>query len=157
MVNILGSLLQQFMLKLGSVPQEVRSACELHTKEMSSPTVSEYLALLQSMTSSFSTSFIVIDALDELSRSVSTSQSLITLLQFLPPSVRLCVTSRPIPSLSPEIDAFAKIEIVAQRQDLAQYVSGFMAQNTRLRQILADDADMKSDIAKSVLDNSQGM
>ncbi|KAJ5597420.1 hypothetical protein N7537_007504 [Penicillium hordei] len=157
LVNLLGSLLQQLILKLGTAPQEVRSACELHSREMSRPTASEYLLLLQSLTSRFPGTFIVIDALDELSPSESTSQLLITMLQSLQPSTRLLVTSRPIPSTSRNLSDFAKIEIVAQRQDIARYVKGFMAQNARLTQILADDLEMRDDLAEKVVNNTQGM
>lgn len=157
LANLLGSLLQQLILQLGSAPPEVRSACELHTRAMSKPTASEYLLLLQSLVPRFPAVFIVVDALDELSTSASISDMLVTMLQSLQPVVRLLVTSRPIPSMNRKLSAFAKIEIVAQRQDIARYVQGFVAQNARLTQILAGDMKMRDDIAERVANNTQGM
>jgi hypothetical protein len=94
LADLIGSLLQQILLRQTNISDEVRALFERHSLQKTRPTVGQLSTLLQSESRPLSKFFIVIDALDEC-HSDKTACNLLEDLQTLGPAMRLLVTARP--------------------------------------------------------------
>jgi hypothetical protein len=116
------------------------------------------MALLQTEVKTYSSVFIVIDALDECSDGVQ--KELMGKIQSLT-SVKLLVTSRPILSIEHNLCADAKLEITAKDSDINAYLENKLSSPhaDMLRRLISKPSSLisKEDIMNRVAMKAQGM
>jgi hypothetical protein len=66
-LNLLSSISKQFALQHKQLPEQLKELYVKHKNGQSSPSMEDYLKLLNTQSNGFRRSFIVVDALDELS------------------------------------------------------------------------------------------
>jgi hypothetical protein len=112
--------------------------------------------LLQYEVSSFSKVFVVIDALDECLENDGTRESLIAEIKKLQPSIHLLVTSRHIASIEREFEKAARLEILANDEDIRRYLGGRIERG-RLKLHIRADPTLKHVIVNTLVGNARGM
>jgi hypothetical protein len=119
--DLLGSLLQQLVMRKAILSPKIRHVYRTHMKSGTRPTVDTLSALLQSESQACSAVFIVLDALDEF-REVS-QHSLLRVVENLGSALRLLITARPsIQSISKMFPDATRMEIRAIDEDIQNYV-----------------------------------
>lgn len=66
-LNLLSSISKQFALQHKQLPEQLKELYVKHENGQSSPSMEDYINLLKTLSNGFRRSFIVVDALDELS------------------------------------------------------------------------------------------
>ena len=99
--------------------------------------------------------FIVIDALDEVSESADIRTVLLEELRSCP--VNLLVTSRHDPTIRRQLSEAQHLEIHATDEDIRSYVSGRMALEDRLSRLIPSVSSLKEDIPARIVGSAKGM
>lgn len=154
-VNLISSLLQQLVEQQSSVPDEVRSLWEEHTRRRTRPCLAECSRLLQSTASAFSEIFIVIDALDESSE--ITRDDLIAEIQKLPSHLHLMATSRHNPNIEQLFNGSIQLEIQAHDADVKAYIRTQIDKRERLKKFVRADPRLQGMIETKLASKAQGM
>ena len=155
--KLLASLVRQFAQRLPSLPVEIRNMYNQHTKEMTRPSLAEYLRLLHMVVRMFSQAFLLVDALDECKEEDGARERFLAALKKLSTGVHLVVTSRWIPAIESEFSEALKLEIRADSEDVAQYVRSRVATTPRLMRHVVADPMLESMISRKIADNCHGM
>ena len=155
--NLIASLLRQFVQRLPSLPEEIRNMYKQYNKEQTRPSLAEYLHLLHKVARMFSQAFLLVDALDECKEEDGARERLLAALRQLSGSFRLVVTSRWIPAIESELSEALKLEIRADNEDVARYVSSRVATTPRLMRHVVADPNLESIISRKIADNCHGM
>lgn len=129
--DILASTLKQLCQRLGSLPQDVAELWQRHKANKTRPSIPEISKCIHSIASTLSTTFIVVDALDECQheqRRTRFLDEIFRLQDVTPPAVSIFATSRLIPDIMEQFHArtSAKLEICATRHDVERYIEGNM-------------------------------
>ncbi len=155
--NLIASLLRQFAQRLPSLPEEIRDMYKQHTKEKTRPSLAEYLRLLHMVVQMFSQAYLLVDAIDECNEEDGARKSFLAALKELSAGVRLVVTSRWVPAIESEFSEALKLEIRADREDVARYVKSRVATTPRLMRHVVADPMLESMISRKIADNCHGM
>lgn len=99
--------------------------------------------------------FIVIDALDEVSESADIRTVLLEELRSCP--VNLLVTSRHDPTIRRQFSEAQHCEIHATDEDIRSYVSGRMALEIRLSRLIRSVPSLEDDIPARIVGSAKGM
>jgi hypothetical protein len=155
-VNLIGSLLKQFLQERPTIPDDVKRLYYGHYRRGIKPTHDEITQALQSEIRSYSKTFIVVDALDECSDS-EIWKGLLKELRSLYGNINLMITSRYLPAIEREFDRggmFSKsirLEIRATDRDVRKYLEGQMFQLANcVSKNMSLQEDIKNDIVKAV-------
>ena len=159
-VNMIGSLLSQFVLEAAQIPLEIQQAFELKKRGHQALRLPDLLKLFVETITSIERVYICFDAMDELLPD-NRSELLRALRQIIrdAPNIRLFLTGRP--HIREELDKyFSKgaytIHIVADQGDIARYVSRKMEDDDDRDPGLMPD-DLKSDILKTMIEKASEM
>ena len=154
--NLIGSLIQQLVQRNPDVPDDLRILHEAHTRnQRSTPTLTECVRLLRSQLAVFPKVFLVIDALDECD--AQTRSGLCDQLKRLPESIHLMITSRYNPELEDQIRPSARLEILANGNDIEIYLENQIEQMPRLKGHTKNDPELRGLIKRTIPDNARGM
>lgn len=154
---ILESILQQLLLVQPTIPEMIRDFHHQHTLKSTRPSLKDVSAMLSSQVRTFKKLFVVVEALDELSVSNPTRESLLDELRALQPYVHLFVTSRPsVGALNVSEDALV-IEIRADELDVSTYCAARLREERRLATWVRTDLNLQEEITRTLVSNAQGM
>jgi hypothetical protein len=155
-VNLIGSLLKQFLQERPTIPDGVKRLYHGHYRRGIKPTRDEIIQALQSEIRSYSKTFLVVDALDECSDS-EIWKGLLKELRSLYGNINLMITSRHLPAIEREFDRggmFSKsmrLEIRATDGDVRKYLEGQMFRLAScVSKTMSLQEDIKNDIVKAV-------
>lgn len=123
-IDLLASLLKRLVQGLHTLPNSMKNFYERHQREKTHPSFKEILDELQSIIAGFSTTFIIIDALDECKVSDGDQTKFISEILRLQTNTRtnLLVTSRFIPHITEKFQEGASLEIRATNEDVWRYL-----------------------------------
>jgi Cdc6-like AAA superfamily ATPase len=154
--DLVSSLLKQLVQSRPSLPQTVRNLYDLHIKKRTAPTLDELFETLQSVASTYSRVFIIIDALDECQTSGNCRTEFLSKLFALQTkmSVNMFATSRDIPEVTKIFESSLSIEIHAIQDDIDQYINGRI---TELPQFVTKRIDLKNKVIDSITKAVNGM
>ena len=154
--GLIASLLKQTLQQQQVIPTDLKEACQGHIRAGTRPKVQEMLNMLQTAMESFSRTYVIVDALDELSSQDQVRQNLLEELRGLQDvhEYNLLITSRHIPNLTLEFPEPLCLEIRASPEDVRRYVYGHM---TQLPNCVKTSMGLQESIASSVVAAVDGM
>lgn len=129
MEECLASILKQLLVKLDRMPCSIQNSYHQHKSRLSKPSIQELILMLQTVTSSYSKVYFVVDALDE----YCTAPNMLVLflneiaqLQ-LSRDVNFLATSRPnIPNTTCFFEGKPAVEICAKEEDIRKVLENEM-------------------------------
>ncbi|KAF1913123.1 hypothetical protein BDU57DRAFT_559256 [Ampelomyces quisqualis] len=154
---LLATLLQQLLQAANpSGVQVVERLREKHTARGTMPHVDELLGTLQVLVAELSTTFIVIDAMDECSASDGTRMQFLAHLRTLQinADTRLMVTSRHVPEIVDDFKLATRLEIRAHTEDIEKFLAGQLA---RLPRCIQRDAVLQQLVQTKITEAIDGM
>jgi hypothetical protein len=157
LTNLLGSIVKQLVQKLDVVPDDVFALYTQHASQKTVPGHGEFSKALQSLATSFSCRYIVIDALDECNATDSTRRLLINELQCLGPHLRLLCTSRRLGDIEEAFAASPSLEIRAVDKDVRTFLEAQISQDASLAAFCAKNRSLQSTIVGKVIEKAKGM
>lgn len=127
---LIANLLKQSLQQQPSITDEIQKTCQDHMQAGTRPSDSEIVELLQSSIQSFSRTFVIVDALDELSGHGLCRQNLLGRLLRLQATteINLLTTSRHIPALTLDFNEHTCLDVRASTADIEIYVRGRIAE-----------------------------
>lgn len=136
--SLLAALLKQLVQNRPEIATPVTQMYELHSKQGSRPPSSEILQALDSVCSSYTTIYIVVDALDECSDGDGARRELISKLRELQVKrgVQLLCTSRFISEVTQEFQSDPTLEVRANEEDVRRFVLGQMSRLPKYNELL---------------------
>jgi Cdc6-like AAA superfamily ATPase len=141
--DLLASLLKQLGMRQSPLPGSVKDLYDHHKATRTRPSVDEILRILQSVVTTYSRIFIIVDALDECQASNGCRTRFLSELFALRArhGANILATSRLIPDIVDQFKSSVRLEIRADRADVERYLEGHMGQlpsivhqNTQLRE-----------------------
>lgn len=155
-LSLLSAILKQLVQAQPSAPEAANALYELHHARGTMATVDEISNTLKVTLKSFSTVYIVVDALDECSDEHKTPLRLLERLRDLQSDgdIRLMVTSRFIPDIQEEFKLSPKLEVRASPEDVAEFVKG---QIPRLHRCVQRDDELKREVEEHIVEAVDGM
>jgi len=137
-LSLLTSLLRQLVQGRILLAGPVERLYNIHRKPKTRPSLTDISDALKQVCESSSTTYIVMDALDELEdRDVVRKQVLsrISDLQTRA-NVRLMVTTRSIPAIIQHFKSASRLEVRANRADVENYIAGRISEFPKYVQLL---------------------
>ena len=123
--------------------------------------VNDYTKLLRSVIGTFSTVYIIIDALDEFSTVDEHRQELTEVIISLYPlpatNCRIFVSSRPSSDIEALFGADAQIVIAPDKKDISAYVNTKVGDSRRFKPWLEKDHNLLARIRDAIIEKSQEM
>jgi hypothetical protein len=156
-VDLLASLLKQFIRGLPAMPESIKNFYERHKRKQTRPSFDEISKELFSVITNYSKSFIIIDALDECQVSDGDRQKFLSELFNLQTraGASLFATSRFIPEIKKKfVENNTSLEIRAHDEDVRRYLDGHMAQ---LPSFVLSSIDLQEEIKTSIIKVVGGM
>jgi hypothetical protein len=155
-VSLLSALLKQLVQSSSAIDIPIKNLYEQHIRRGTRPSFQEISTALQEVSKSFSTVYIIIDALDECPKADGTRSQLLTKLKDLQKVVdlRLMVTARPIPDIEVEFRLFPILEIRASDTDVKRFVRGQIA---RLPSCIQRDNQLQGTLEDKIVEAVDGM
>lgn len=155
-VQLLASLLKRLLERRPTLPDSTKNLYECHKSKQTRPSLKEISKELQSIITSFSTTFIAIDALDECQLSDGDESSFLSEILSLQANTRvnLFVTSRPIPRIEKQFQGCASLKIRASEEDVDRYINGRMQ---CLPSFVQKNPDMQKKIKTEIIKAVDGM
>jgi len=155
--NMLASILKQLALGRPQMPAVVERLHENHHAKQTRPSLGEVVTELHAVSSAYSKSFILVDALDECCISEGARQVFISELLHLQARVRsnIFVTSRINPQIARELgSACICVEIQASDDDVRRYLDGQMR---RLPAFVQKSVAIQEEVKRGITDVVKGM
>lgn len=153
--KMLASLARQLCTTVGSTPATLRKIYEKHEGRGTRPSIEETLSVLRDVTASYTTVFIVIDALDECQEDDGQRSKFLSQIKDLQSQrgIKLLATSRHILDIEAEFEGSPSVEILAVDDDVRRFVEGRISRSRFVRQSpeLADEAK------NGIVQSAQGM
>ena len=150
----MGSLLRQLVSQKKPFPQPLSHFHQRFKEDRAHGSTLELLLILKEVCESFEKCYIVIDAVDECSK--TTRRQVLQILNDLTSDAQLFVTSRPHSyDISQHFKSFEQIEVAASEADIWNYCINMMDANDNVLDLI--DAKLKIEVADSVSKNAQGM
>ncbi|KAI5807954.1 hypothetical protein DFH27DRAFT_289143 [Peziza echinospora] len=134
-----------------------KNEVENELKEEVVPSLGEFKKVLKYLIGDFQQIYTVIDALDEVY--TNEQRDFITALRELveSPHVRIFVTSRPIDYIKGRFSGSLQLDIVAKQEDLMALITAHLRQEQELVNLVKGNPQLQKDIAKAIVEKSQGM
>ncbi|TFK27701.1 ankyrin [Coprinopsis marcescibilis] len=153
--TILAALLRQILERYPSVLPFVQALYERHNLEQTQPDQGDLITVLLEIATSglFSSSFFVLDGLDE--ASVDVQFDLIETLESLP--IRFLLTSRPLDLLKDQVPGAVFFNIAASDADIAVLVEEKIDRIPTLRRLLRQNGNLKGEVVAKIMEKSSGM
>jgi Cdc6-like AAA superfamily ATPase len=154
-INVIGSICAQLAQSQPDLIEEVN----LHRKSgnlQNFITEKNFLQLLAKSVGKYARSYLVIDALDEFNADDTAWMSLLDAIRKFAPQLNILVTSGPHVRFDCRFAQTLRIDIVAQKMDLLDYVRASL-EHPVLHRHLATDEKLKTSIEEAIVHKSQGM
>jgi hypothetical protein len=153
---LLSALLKQLVRGQPDIATPVTHIYDHHSKRGTRPASDEVFAALQSVCSNYAIVYIVVDALDECSRTNGTRGPLIDKLRKLQikADVRLLFTSRFIPEIAQEFQSNLILEVRASEGDTRRFIA---AQIPRLPNLIIRDKELRRTVENEIVKAVDGM
>jgi hypothetical protein len=153
---LLATILKQLVRNRPSIADPVTRLYDLHTARKTRPSLEEIFGALQSVLTSYSTVYVIIDALDECTDKDGTRSQLLAKLRDLQQKtdLRLMGTSRFIPDIVREFNGMPILEIRASDADVKQFVAG---QIYRLPKCIQRDNKLQGSVQDKIVEAVDGM
>ncbi|KAI1876773.1 uncharacterized protein JN550_000845 [Neoarthrinium moseri] len=154
--KIVLSLLRQLGQAMSPLPTCFTELFDRYKTNGTRPTFEDALRTFRSVTASFSTVFVVVDALDECQSSNGCQRQLVSeLIDFNHVAgANILVTSRPLPHITQRFPDFASVEILASGEDIKKYVEGNMQD---LPGFVSRNLELQSEITNGIIKAVHGM
>ena len=120
--NLLRGFLKQIIQQSVTIPNSIKELWHKHTKGNGRPTMTELTSTLVSLLSTSERSFMVVDALDEYSKTEYKRNAFLNLLSILKEHCNIMLTSRPAVTVSDRFPKARHLEIRAREIDVRRYV-----------------------------------
>ncbi|KFX88524.1 hypothetical protein V490_07578 [Pseudogymnoascus sp. VKM F-3557] len=155
-VDLFASLLNRLLQGRSTLPNSIKALHKSHKKKQTRPSFVEISKELQSVIASFSTAFIVIDALDECRVSDGGQAKFLSEILRLQTVTKanLFVTSRFIPHIVEEFQGAVSLEIRASDGDVQRYLD---EQLPRLPPFVRRNLDIQEQIKAEIVKAVDGM
>jgi hypothetical protein len=123
-VSLLAAILKQLAQGRPSAAEPVVRLFNNHSSQKTRPSLGEVLGALQSIIASYSSVYLVIDALDECTTREDTRKQLFDRLRSLQSDadLRILVTSRKIPKIIKQFASEPTLEVRASEADIRQFL-----------------------------------
>lgn len=153
--NLMRSILRQLVEQLPALPHDVDELyTDVENRKMPE-TSGEIMQLLESVSSIFSRTFVVVDALDEL---VEVSRTKFThCLLNIKAFASVLITSRPIPAIANQFSSDLFQEISAKKEDLKAYVESEIESRASIAALVLQKPDLRPQIVSKVEEKARGM
>lgn len=124
--SMLAAILKQLVQGRPSLAEPLKRLYSQHAQKGTRPSIDEIFTTLQSVISSLSTVYIVLDALDECRNDDGTRQQLLARVRDLQSrfDVRLLTTSRFLPDIVDVFKDSVRLEVRANDDDVRRFVAG---------------------------------
>ncbi|KAH8588562.1 ankyrin repeat protein, partial [Bisporella sp. PMI_857] len=154
--DLLANLLKQLSQGTVSLPDYIKSLYNNHSKKRSRPAKNEILRTLRHAASTFSSVFIIIDALDECQVSNGCRTELLSDLFDLQEKCQtnLFATSRFLPEVDEAFKSSIHLEIRASEQDVQKYLDGHLS---LLPKFVRDNPELKNEVKCEIIKAVDGM
>jgi Cdc6-like AAA superfamily ATPase len=154
--SLFAALLKQLVESRPDIAASVKQIHDHHLKQKSRPSFDEILRILQSICSSYTTVYIIVDALDECADRDGTRGRLIDKLRELQArtDVRLLFTSRSIPEITQKFQSNLILEVRASEEDARRFVAG---QIPRLPNCIRRDDELRLTVENEIVKAVDGM
>ena len=156
-INLMASILRQLLQHRTSVPDIVTKSYHHHVSSETRPDIGETVNMLKILLAEFAQTYVVVDALDELSASGGqVRKDLLTNLRSLQKfhNLNCMMTSRSNPQIDHQLQGSLFLEIRASNEDIKKYVYGNMGDLTKSAQ---NNPKLQEVIANSIVDVVDGM
>lgn len=130
---------------------------ESHKPTGTSPSLAEYVKVLELAASHFASISIIVDALDECSEENDERRTLISELLKLTPVVRLLVTSRDIPQIRRQLQNAIHVKVKAREDDILSYIDTRIQRSEQLSIHVNKDRSLRDLIRRNVASKAGGM
>lgn len=152
----LAGLTKQLVQRIPFLPDGLRSLHANHTRKCSQPSTNEYMELLQDTINCFSTTFLVVDGLDECAVEGQVRTKLLDRIFELQSSfqVQLFATSRFIPEVTKRFDYRYWFEVHAKDEDVQRYLEGHVE---NLATCVQQNVDLQREICTTIAVSINGM
>ncbi len=137
--------------------EDIISLRSYHWRTGTRPALTDWTRLLQLQARRFSTTCIVIDALDECSETNGTRDKFMAAIRDLQPYVHLLITSRYMSSIENELGEGMHMEISASNDDIRRYLQSRVQNESRLNRLIRGDQDLQATIISSIVKNAKEM
>ncbi|KAJ7579995.1 hypothetical protein C8J56DRAFT_274403 [Mycena floridula] len=159
--QLLGSILKQLVETRthNSASDHLFSLHKTCRSQKRHPTIPELMDALRREIQSYSSVYIVVDALDECSN--RTQDFLMSTkpdggLHSLSDTVQILITSRNILSIAQALDGQICLGIEAQDQDLEIYIKGRILEDDRLKRLIKGDTALETEITNEIITKAAG-
>jgi phosphoribosylpyrophosphate synthetase len=154
--NLTSSLVKQLARKQGVMPPLLEELYKKFSRGGKRPNLKEITTLLLQLSSSFSKTYIIVDALDEC-ESIVHRKKFLSVLQVLENAhIRLFITSRPHPpDIQRAFNSKPQLNIVATEQDIREYLASRLDDDYELADLISPD--LRDDIVSNITSNVCGM
>ena len=134
---------------------EAAALYESHHSAGTSPSVLEYIMVLEAAVGRLANLYIVIDALDECSDKHGGRKALISELLRL--KAQLLVTSRDLPSIRRQLQNAVNLRVCAREDDILNYIDTRIDNSEQLSVHVAKDGQLRDFIETTVASRAGGM
>lgn len=154
--SLLSAILKQLVQAKPSVAKAANILYERHSNHGTRPSLDEIFAALKTTVMSFSTVYVIIDALDECTDRNGTRSQFLGKLRDLQQEldVRLMVTSRDSADIVNQFKSSLTLEIRASPVDVKRYVRG---QIHRLTRCVQRDEELQEEVEDKIVEAVDGM
>jgi hypothetical protein len=154
--DLLASLLKQLAICQPSLPDSVKDLYDRHKTKRTLPLLDEISTSLQSVLTTYSRVFIIIDALDECQVSDGNRIRFLSEICSLQAKcgANLLVTSRFMPDITVRFNQAITLEIRASSEDVRRYLDGHMF---RLPGFVVRSPELQEEVKSKIVQSVQGM
>ena len=158
-IAVLGAILKQLILASPSVPESLVRLYEHHAIQQTRLSLKEIFHIEQAVLRTYSSVYIVIDALDECIDSATRTEVLAKLHDLQSKTnLHLMVTSRPFPDITSMFRLTPKLDVQASRADLEADLERFVAgQIHSLSLCIQHDAELQRMVKIKTVEAADGM
>ena len=154
--HMLAAMLKQLVQAQPQLFEPVEGLYILHQNKGTRPSIDEIFNTLKDAVAHYSTTYIVVDALDECQDSNGTRLQFLARLEDLQSysDIRLMFTSRFIPEIVNRFQNATKLEVQASKEDVERYLAG---QLYRLPRCIQNDVALQGTIQDAIIEATGGM
>jgi hypothetical protein len=163
LMNLLSSLLVQLLQSRASVCVKIKEIYEAHRQRGIQPSTDNYVEMLKCQMQSIPKVYLIIDALDECldDPEPHTLSNFLAACQKLPDNTHILFTSRPGIGFATKINPTCELEVVANSDDMRQYLDKSIDSHARLQVIigaeLRHESSFRDHVLNSIVEKSKGM
>lgn len=153
--TMLASLVRQLSARMGSFPTSLKALYQEHEDRGTRPSLEELSAVLRDVVASYSSVFIVVDALDECQDDHDERSKFLAVIKDLQSKVgtKIFATSRHIPDIKRNFERSPSVEILAVDDDIRRFVRGRISRLPFLQK----SPELAEEATEGIVQSAQGM